>query len=153
MYSVASGTFIVQDAITGKITSEYPTTYIGGLFRDNRAVSSGGALESAAGRDAFKATLFLGNSAAVGGALRLSGVADLMECDFVENSVTDAGAAVANLGVINEFQNGSFTDQVLLCGAGTFLNYDKEVRYMCKPEHVRSSRSTMTGQPWRACYP
>ncbi|CAM9580855.1 unnamed protein product, partial [Hapterophycus canaliculatus] len=124
VYSITSGTFVEQSA-NGEILAEYPNIYIGGIFRDNTAVS-GGALESAAGKDVFRGTLFLENSAAIGGALRLAGATELVGCDFVGNSVTDDGAAVVNLGVVNAVQNGSFADQVLLCEPGTFLAYDEQ---------------------------
>lgn len=123
VYSLASGTLVVGDGRS----SEFPTTYVGVTFQDNSAVGSGGAVESAAGRDIFQGTLFEGNSAGLGGAVRLAGFADLIDCDFLGNNVTEAGPAVANVGIIRDVVNTSFAEHALLCDSGEFLNYT-EVR-------------------------
>ncbi|CAN0100482.1 unnamed protein product, partial [Ectocarpus sp. 8 AP-2014] len=62
-----------------------PTTFSRCRFTFNRATATGGAVDSASGQDLFEDTVFRGNQAVTGGALRLAGRASLGNCSFVEN--------------------------------------------------------------------
>ncbi|CAN0137715.1 unnamed protein product, partial [Ectocarpus fasciculatus] len=102
----------------------FPTTFSGCRFAYNRATATGGAVDSASGQDLFEDTVFSGNQAVTGGALRLAGRASLENCSFVENvSDEGEGAAVSNVGVISEISNTSFSGNVFNCAPDTFLNY------------------------------
>ncbi|CAN0508386.1 unnamed protein product, partial [Scytosiphon promiscuus] len=67
VYSTGSGTLI---SITGE---EYPVTYVDCTFTGNTATASGGAVESAAGKDFFTNSTFVSNLAGQGGAMTLAG--------------------------------------------------------------------------------
>lgn len=120
VYSLASGTRIAN-------LEEYPIVYNGTLFQGNTASTSGGAVESAAGKDVFLYTRFVNNTAELGGALRLAGTSDLIVCDFVANGASTAGPAVANAGAMRQVSNVSFVDNILLCSEGTFLDHEVKV--------------------------
>ena len=76
-----------------------PTTFDGCSFVDNLAFATGGAVDSASGQDVFLDTLFKGNTAKVGGALRLAGASSISNCSFNDNiSEFGEGPAVHNLG-------------------------------------------------------
>ncbi|CAN0170750.1 unnamed protein product, partial [Ectocarpus sp. 4 AP-2014] len=101
-----------------------PTTFSRCRFTDNRATATGGAVDSASGQDLFEDTVFRGNQAVTGGALRLAGTASLENCSFVDNvSDEGEGAAVSNVGVISEISNTNFSGNVFNCAPDTFLNY------------------------------
>lgn len=121
VYSVASGTALEQDG------DNFHSKYIDCIFRDNSAEASGGAVESAAGKDDFFTTTFDGNTAgAIGGALRVAGTTNLTLCEFVGNGANETGPAVASVGTI-VVSNISFENNGLLCAPGAFLNYSIEV--------------------------
>ncbi|CAM9458195.1 unnamed protein product [Ectocarpus sp. 8 AP-2014] len=119
VYAVSSGTY--EETAADKLV----TTYQDCLFRNNRASASGGAIESAAGEDQIENTVFKGNTAAVGGALRLGGSVSLTNCFFVENSSDeDAGPAVHNLGILTVEGNYSrFVSNIFLCQPESYLDY------------------------------
>lgn len=101
-----------------------PTTFYRCQFIGNSATATGGAIESAAGQDVVDSTVFRGNEARAGGALRLAGTAALYDCSFVENISDDAeGAAVSNIGSILAMANIFFSRNVFDCQPGMFLNY------------------------------
>eukprot|EP00903_Cladosiphon_okamuranus_P006392 g6257.t1 len=103
-----------------------PTTVNRCLFVDNRASETGGAIESAAGRDLIVNSVFQGNQAGGGGALRLAGTATLDNCTFVDNISEDGeGAAVSNIGSISKLTNSSFSGNAFSCQPGMFLNYSE----------------------------
>lgn len=78
---------------------EDPTTFRNCTFKYNKADATGGAVESAFGRDLFIKTTFKGNKASGGGALRLNGAAKIYWCTFEENkSDVGGGPAVAYFG-------------------------------------------------------
>ena len=105
-----------------------PTTFERCIFMNNRAAATGGAIESAAGQDAFNSSVFEGNKAGTGGALRLAGTASMESCRFVENLSDDGGgAAVSNIGSMWKVENLSFSGNVFDCEPGMFLSYS-EVR-------------------------
>lgn len=102
----------------------HPTTFDRCRFVDNQGASTGGAIESAAGRDAFNGSVFEGNSAGTGGALRLAGSAYFFNCSFVENTADDGeGAAVSNIGYISEMENTFFSGNKFDCRSSTYLDF------------------------------
>lgn len=118
--TVGSGN--TRDAL--EVEAENPTTFDGCLFINNTATTAGGAIESAAGQDAYIGSLFEGNQAGAGGALRLAGTASVDKCSFVENISGDGGgAAVSNIGFISNMANVSFSGNAFDCQPGTFLDF------------------------------
>ncbi|CAM9313026.1 unnamed protein product, partial [Laminaria digitata] len=90
-------------------TPVHATKFDGCEFVDNRATTTGGAFESSAGQDHISNTSFKGNTAAIGGALRLGGRTFLDDCSFVDNrSGEGAGPAVDNIGHVGRIANSSF---------------------------------------------
>ena len=122
--TVGSGT--IRDPADVEATS--PTTFDGCLFVGNTATATGGAIESAAGQDAYLGNFFEGNRAGTGGALRLAGTASVDNCSFVENVSDDGGgAAVSNIGFVSRMANVSFSGNVFDCAPGTFLDFNVSV--------------------------
>lgn len=102
-----------------------PTTFDRCRFIDNTATATGGAIESAAGQDYFVGSIFQGNTAGTGGALRLAGTSSFVNCSFVENVSDDGGgAAVSNIGFVSGMENAVFTDNIFACPTGMFLDYN-----------------------------
>eukprot|EP00752_Nemacystus_decipiens_P002289 g2167.t1 len=119
--TVGSGN--TRDAI--EVEASSPTTFDGCIFVGNTAAATGGAIESAAGQDAYRGSLFERNKAGTGGALRLAGTASVDDCSFVENASDDGeGAAVSNIGFISSMSNATFSGNVFDCEPGTFLDFD-----------------------------
>ena len=117
-----SGSAITVDGKTQREVN--PTTYVGCKFIDNSAFGTGGAVDSASSHDFFGETLFDGNHARVGGALRLAGTAAVVNCSFIDNaSNLGAGPAVSNRGYISTVTNVSFYGNVINCGSQTFLEF------------------------------
>ncbi|CAB1114887.1 unnamed protein product [Ectocarpus sp. CCAP 1310/34] len=153
---LAGGTVYVSDTAIGPTFSDVifdsnfahvggallPTTFSRCRFTYNRETATGGAVDSASGQDLFEDTVFRGNQAVTGGALRLAGRASLENCSFVENlSDEGEGAAVSNVGIISEISNTSFSGNVFNCAPDTFLNYTvRDTMLTC-------SLSTMSGDP------
>ncbi|CAM9259474.1 unnamed protein product, partial [Hapterophycus canaliculatus] len=107
-----------------------PVTFYRCRFIGNHAETMGGAVESAAGHDAFTNSTFIGNSAGTGGALRLAGTASIEKCKFEENgSAEGEGAAVSNIGVISELDDTVFSGNVFNCQPGWFLDYKDGHRF------------------------
>ena len=117
VYSASSGTS-VESGIP------YPTTYERCNIFENRASSSGGAIESVAGIDWIVNTTFTGNLAGVGGALRLGGNTELDGCTFIDNvSDENEGAAISNVGTLELDGNRTrFSGNVFWCEVGTFVD-------------------------------
>lgn len=117
VYAVASGTELTEGAPN-------PTTFIGCIFRYNSAKASGGAVATAAGRDTFNDSVFIDNSAAVGGALWLAGIVTIANCSFVDNVADEGGGpAVSNVGVINTVTGSIFDGNMFSCQDETFLDF------------------------------
>ena len=126
VYTTGSGIAITEDKY-GK-PQENPTTFIGCKFIGNKAVKTGGALDSGAGIDLIVNTSFVRKTAAIGGALRLVGTISLEGCDFIENlSDEDEGPGISNNGVITDLSRCTFVKNVFNCQPGFYLEYN-EVR-------------------------
>ncbi|CBJ48858.1 polymorphic Outer membrane protein G/I family [Ectocarpus siliculosus] len=107
------------------ISPPNPTTFDHCHFIDNRATATGGAIDSAAGQDAFVNSTFQGNRAGTGGGLRLAGTASLDTCSFVDNISDDqGGAAVSNIGSLLSVENITFSGNVFDCDPGMYLDYN-----------------------------
>ena len=102
---------------------DYSTTFERCRFLENKATNAGGAIESVAGDDYYINSVFEGNTARGGGALRLAGKAAISNCSFVDNvSEEGEGAAVANIGSI-EMETSYFSGNAFHCPPDTFLDY------------------------------
>ncbi|CAB1118550.1 unnamed protein product [Ectocarpus sp. CCAP 1310/34] len=102
-----------------------PTTFDRCSFVGNQASATGGAVESAAGQDAFVGNVFVGNKAGTGGALRMAGTASVENCSFVDNVSDDGeGAALSNIGFISKMAHIYFSENVFDCPSGTFLDFN-----------------------------
>ena len=126
---------------TGTYTQS-KTSYVDCHFYGNTATTSGGAIESVAGRDLFENTMFESNTAeGVGGALRLAGTSTVSSCQFVANGARQTGPAARNEGSVT-VEKTSFTVNTLLCSSGTFLDYNTKVRngisWDVKKRHIMS---------------
>lgn len=105
------------------VLSPNPTTFNYCKFIENRA-TTGGAVDSAAGQDAYSNSMFLDNAATAGGALRLAGTASVQNCVFMENFSDDGeGAAVSNIGIIYSMANVAFSGNLYHCDPGMFLGF------------------------------
>eukprot|EP00903_Cladosiphon_okamuranus_P017270 g15914.t1 len=110
---------------TVEVEALNPSTFDGCLFVGNTATATGGAVESAAGQDAFIRSFFEGNKAGTGGALRLAGTASVDNCSFVDNvSDEEEGAAVSNIGFISRMAEVSFSGNAFDCQPGKFLDFN-----------------------------
>lgn len=123
VYVTGSGTTVT---LATSVQLNYPTTFDGCVFVDNFASATGGAVDSASGKDIFSHTKFRRNEARVGGALRLAGTASVDNCVFDENiSELGGGPAVSNIGVIYGVSNSTFIDNMLTCEPHTFFEFNK----------------------------
>ena len=67
-------------------------------------------------------------AAVAGGALRLSGLVEMWNVSFERNSASREGAAISNIGHINNMSVVLFNDNYFSCNIGEFLEYlDVEV--------------------------
>ena len=115
-----------------KQPDDFSTTFDQCRFIDNRATGTGGAINSAAGKDTIFSSVFEGNSAGTGGALRLAGTASIYDCSFVENTSDDGeGAAVSNIGFIARVENISFDGNRFDCPSSMFQDYNTVWSYSC----------------------
>ncbi len=122
--------FVSNSAEVGGAVSAVGSGYLSATtferchFIDNQATTAGGAIDSAAGVDALSSSVFEGNKAGTGGALRLGGTAYMDNCSFVENiSDNGGGAAVSISGATLVMENISFSGNVFNCEPGMYLNY------------------------------
>eukprot|EP00752_Nemacystus_decipiens_P002518 g2363.t1 len=107
------------------VESPNPTTYERCRFIGNRAAATGGAIESASGQDSIFNSVFEGNRAAVGGALRLAGAASAENCTFADNTSDDGGgAAVSTVGSNSRMTNISFRGNGFYCQPDMFLDFE-----------------------------
>lgn len=118
VYSTGSGTVLLT---SGK---EFPVTYHDCTFVANRATASGGAVESAAGKDWVTNSTFIGNTATQGGAMRLAGSVSLSSCWFKKNRADiTGGPAISNVGVTESIESCSFVNNDVRCSPGSFLDF------------------------------
>ena len=123
-----SGTMVTVDIYN--IQVENPTTFDGCTFVGNVAFETGGAVDSASGKDAFIGTVFERNSALLGGALRLAGEASVDNCSFIDNvSQPGGGPAVFNVGTMSTDAGIYFNGNVFSCENQTFLNFKVSVSF------------------------
>ena len=109
---------------------EYPTTFDGCTFIGNVAFATGGAVDSASGKDAFIGTVFKGNYAPLGGALRLAGTASVDNCSFIDNiSQPGGGPAVFNAATMSNQTDIYFNGNVFFCDNQTFLEFKVSVLF------------------------
>ena len=144
VYSTGSGTALLT---SGK---EFPVTYYGCTFIANRATASGGAVESAAGKDLVTNSTFVSNTATQGGAMRLAGSVSLSSCWFKNNRADIAGGpAISNVGVTESIESCSFVNNDVRCNPGSFLDFvqvgfiQEPLLLSCWP--AASSRRKLTG--------
>lgn len=124
VYAVGSGTTVTEDVAPN------PTRFTRCRFIGNAASTTGGAIESAAGQDVLDGNWFEGNSAGIGGALRLAGTVSVMNSSFVDNvSSEGGGAAVSNIGNLWEVSTSSFIGNTISCPSGKYLDTN-EVRLL-----------------------
>ncbi|CAM9403744.1 unnamed protein product, partial [Sphacelaria rigidula] len=118
IYATGSGTTLTEEE------ADHATVYEDCWFEGNNASFSGGAMESAAGKDVIRNSTFVQNRAPEGGALRLAGFATITGCQFHENQAGQAGGpAVATIGFTSEMTNCTFSGNVFICGEGTYLDF------------------------------
>lgn len=126
IYATGSGTTFTEDK-----GEEYATVYEGCTFARNEASATGGAMESAAGKDIVKDSTFSQNRAQEGGALRLAGIAKITKCSFEKNRAEEgSGPAVSTVGFPSQMANCTFSGNVFICGDGTFLD-DSSASFGC----------------------
>ena len=120
----ASGTTITVGTDNKQETN--PTTFDRCRFVGNVTFGTGGAVDSASGLDVFANTLFEGNVAKSGGALRLAGKVSIDNCSFIDNvSELGGGPAVSNVGLISNVTTSNFHHNVFNCEPHAFLDFVK----------------------------
>ena len=120
-FITGSGNEIISAA---GIKSTSATEFDGCQFVHNRATATGGAIESVAGQDYISNTAFVGNTAGVGGAVRLAGKTGVDSCSFEDNRSDEGdGPAIENVGVVSVMKNSSFTGNVFYCEPGKYLDF------------------------------
>lgn len=108
-------------AIANFVQHDVPTTFDGWELIGNEARASGGVLESGAGLDSIISTVFKGNSAPVGGAVRLGRRGHGTFCHNTSDG--DDGSAVSNIGYISSMSKVSSVDNGFKCEPERFLDY------------------------------
>lgn len=123
IYVTQSGT--TDTKMAGGQTVPHSTTFSECTFIDNVAETTGGAVESDAGRTEFIATLFKRNRARGGGALSLAGRASVNTCSFIENvSEEDGGAAISNTAVLSKVSGNDFKNNGFSCEVQKYLDFE-----------------------------
>ncbi|CAM9358530.1 unnamed protein product [Ectocarpus sp. 13 AM-2016] len=106
-------------------------------FSDNVS-ENGGAVEAGAGRLEFTYSFFEGNSADVGGAMRLGGTTIVRECSFLSNSASVRGFAVAAVNGSANISSSSFEGNELYCESGSYRKDTEKARLAARYESVCS---------------
>ncbi|CBJ33597.1 conserved unknown protein [Ectocarpus siliculosus] len=102
----------------GELQDE-PSTISGCNFSDNVAEEAGGAVKTLAGFQNIFSCHFEGNSADVGGAMRLGGEATVSDCAFLDNIAHSRGLAV-DVVESASIHDSTFNGNQLSCGKGWF---------------------------------
>ena len=140
VYATGSGTAVTLEILSSSAPSKvsHPTSFDGCTFVGNSAKATGGAVNSASGEDEFVDATFEGNSAGIGGALRLGGKASLDSCLFIDNvSDESGGPAVSNIGFISDVVYSYFSNNVFSCEPGKFLEFIQVYSLPVSPPCVR----------------
>eukprot|EP00903_Cladosiphon_okamuranus_P014374 g13345.t1 len=107
---------------SGNTAVPYSVVFFKCTFLDNVASASGGAVETLAGVHEFISCDFEGNSADVGGALRLGGSALIRDCSFLSNLASTRGLAIAVVGWSVDMSGSTFDGNDFSCPVGSFRN-------------------------------
>ena len=118
---IGGGVFITGSATLAD--KESSATFEECRFVENEAKATGGAIESATGTMTITNTLFHGNKAGVGGALRFAGATSL-DGSIFENNIADiyGGQAISMIGYKLDMKNCTFRDNAYDCDPGMFFN-------------------------------
>ena len=115
-------------------TSSYyggSTLFDGCRFDGNSASSTGGAIHSVAGNDYIANSIFLGNSADIGGGVSVSGTVYLFNSSFEDNKSGDGGgSAISNSGIISNMTGIYFSGNGYHCAPDAFMDLN-EVGLAC----------------------
>ena len=142
----ASGTTMTVNANQEQVVN--PTTFDQCSFVDNAAFGTGGAIDSASGQDIYVNTLFKGNVAKMGGALRLAGKVSVDKCSFIDNvSELGGGPAVSNVGFISKITTSNFHHNTFNCEPQTFLDFVKVSTTFVKRLHFFPNIETFADAP------
>ncbi|CAM9790765.1 unnamed protein product [Scytosiphon promiscuus] len=106
-------------------TDHQPATFSGCNFSDNTSEGAGGAVEILSGKQEFISCHFEGNSADVGGAMRLGGDALVRDCSFLSNSASTRGLAIAVIWFAN-ISGSWFDGNDLYCAADSYRQDTEE---------------------------
>lgn len=103
-----------------------PTTLDGCTFIGNKATATGGATESASGRDVIVNTAFVGNTEGEQGTLKLPGLTSLSNCYFVDICFgRGGGGSRVQYRTSRESRTVLFVGSVFTCQPNTFLDFDE----------------------------
>lgn len=125
MFAVGCGT--AQDTFSSSDEATlYPTLFSNCTFVDNTARAAGGAIEIAIGRAHVEDTVFFGNIASEGGALKLFCTAELFNSSFDNNvSGEGGGSAISGVGSISQMMGLRFSGNRYMCATTEYLNFIK----------------------------
>ncbi|CAN0186921.1 unnamed protein product, partial [Scytosiphon promiscuus] len=104
---------------TGDSIGGIAATFSRCTFSDNVANETGGATDTLTGYQEFDSCEFEGNSAPIGGAMRLGGTTDVLGCSFLSNSASVRGSAIAVVASTN-ISGCSFDKNEIDCAADTY---------------------------------
>lgn len=89
-------------------------------------MDAGGAIEITAGRVLVDTTQFVGNTAGVGGAMKIFGTAELFNSTFFDKtSGEDDGPAIFNVGTNPEMTGLEFTGNRFVCATTEYVDFSK----------------------------
>ncbi|CAN0490318.1 unnamed protein product, partial [Ectocarpus sp. 12 AP-2014] len=106
-------------------------------FSDNVADINRGAVETLAGYQELRSCDFEGNSADIGGAMRLGGTVDVIDCSFLSNFAYTRGWAVAAVGSAN-ISGSSFEGNQVSCAIRSYRSDTEKA-----PVHTSKQRASI----------
>lgn len=122
----AKGTGTAEVVLSSHESIFYHTTFSNCKFIRNTAREAGGAIEIIVGRAHVDNTVFSGNVASVGGALRLLGAMELFNSTFSNNKSGEGGGpAISSAGSISKMIGLNFSANSFLCANTEFLDSNK----------------------------